>query len=102
MKGIIVPLIRRFVPAKPLLGDWEFLHPEPSGSVQGWRELEEYYRVLVLADPGAGKTFEAKDRATKLREKGVKAFFIRIEAITRMPMVVESLPDIANREGCSS
>ncbi len=81
MKDIIVPLIRRFVPAKPLLGDWEFLHPEPSGSVQGWRELEEHYRVLVLADPGAGKTFEAKDRATKLREKGAKAFFIRIEAI---------------------
>lgn len=81
MKDVIVPLIRRFVPAKPLLGDWEFLHPEPSGSVQGWRELEEHYRVLVLADPGAGKTFEAKDRATKLREKGAKAFFIRIEAI---------------------
>lgn len=81
MKDIAVPLIRRFVPAKPLLGDWEFLHPEPSGSVQGWRELEEHYRVLVLADPGAGKTFEAKDRATKLREKGAKAFFIRIEAI---------------------
>ena len=81
MKDIIVPLIRCFVPAKPLLGDWEFLHPEPSGSVQGWRELEEHYRVLVLADPGAGKTFEAKDRATKLREKGAKAFFIRIEAI---------------------
>ncbi len=81
MKDVIVPLIRRFVPAKPLLGDWEFLHPEPSGAVQGWRELEEHYRVLVLADPGAGKTFEAKDRATKLREKGAKAFFIRIEAI---------------------
>jgi hypothetical protein len=81
MKDIIVPLIRRFVPAKPLLGDWEFLHPEPSGSVQGWRELEAHYRVLVLADPGAGKTFEAKDRAAKLREKGAKAFFIRIEAI---------------------
>lgn len=81
MKDIVVPLIRRFVPTKPLLGDWEFLHPEPSGSVQGWRELEEHYRVLVLADPGAGKTFEAKDRATKLREKGAKAFFIRIEAI---------------------
>lgn len=81
MKEIIVPLIRRFVPAKPMLGDWEFLHPEPSGSVQGWRALEEHYRVLVLADPGAGKTFEAKGRATKLREKGAKAFFIRIEDI---------------------
>lgn len=81
MKDIVVPLIRRFVPAQPLLGDWEFLHPEPSGKTQVWRDLEEHYRVLVLADPGAGKTFEAKDRATRLREKATKAFFIRIEAI---------------------
>lgn len=81
MKDIVVPLIRRFVPAKPQLGQWEFIHPEPGGAVQGWRALEESYRVLVLADAGAGKTFEAKDRATKLRAEGANAFFIRIEAI---------------------
>lgn len=81
MKDIIVPLIRRFVPAKPQFGEWEFLHPEPGGAVQGWRALEEHYRVLVLADAGAGKTFEAKDRAVKLRADGANAFFIRIEAI---------------------
>lgn len=63
MKDIIVPLIRRFVPAKPLLGDWEFLRPEAGGAVQGWRELEEHYRVLVLADPGAGKTFTGRVEA---------------------------------------
>ena len=55
MKDIVVPLIRRFVPAKPHFGEWEFLHPEPGGAVQGWRALEEHYRVLVLADAGAGK-----------------------------------------------
>jgi hypothetical protein len=81
MKDIIVPLIRRFVPAKLHFGEWEFLHPEPGGTVQGWRALEEQYRVLVLADAGAGKTFEAKDRAAKLRADGANAFFIRIEAI---------------------
>jgi hypothetical protein len=37
--------------------------------------------VLILADPGAGKTFEALTRAHKLHERGEKAFFIRIEAI---------------------
>jgi hypothetical protein len=82
MKDVIVPLIRRFIPTRPMLGEWEFLHPEPSGSDQGWRDLEEHYRVLVLADPGAGKTFEAIEHTTKLRAKGVKAFFIRIEAIS--------------------
>ena len=81
MTDIIVPLIRRFVPAKPHFGEWEFLHPEPGGTVQGWPTLEEHYRVLVLADAGAGKTFEAKDRASKLRAGGTNAFFIRIEAI---------------------
>ncbi|MES2493699.1 MAG: hypothetical protein V4579_10520 [Pseudomonadota bacterium] len=81
MTDIIVPLIRRFVPTKPQLGQGEFIHPEPCGAVQGWRALEESYRVLVLADAGAGKTFEAKDRATKLRAEGANAFFIRIEAI---------------------
>lgn len=81
MKDIVVPLIRRFVPAKPQFGEWEFLHPGPGGTVQGWRELEDHYRVLVLADAGAGKTFEAKDRASTLRAAGANAFFIRIEAI---------------------
>lgn len=80
MTDLVVPLIRRFVPAKAL-GQWEFLHPEPGGTVQGWRALEEQYRVLVLADAGAGKTFEAKERAAKLRAEGANAFFIRIEAI---------------------
>lgn len=81
MKDIVVPLIRRFVPAKPHFGEWEFLHPEPGGTVQGWPTLEEHNRVLVLADAGAGKTFEAKDRASRLRAGGANAFFIRIEAI---------------------
>jgi hypothetical protein len=37
--------------------------------------------VLILADPGAGKTFEALSRARKIRERGKKSFFIRIETI---------------------
>ena len=49
--------------------------------MKGASALEDQYRVLVLADAGAGKTFEAKDRAAKLRADGANAFFIRIEAI---------------------
>lgn len=81
MKEVVVQFIRRFVPTKPHLGDWEFLSPLPSGKAQGWHELENLHRVLILADPGAGKTFEALERARKIRERGTKAFFIRIEAI---------------------
>jgi hypothetical protein len=46
----------------------------------GTRLLDER-RVLILADPGAGKTFEALTRARKIHEGGKKAFFVRIEAI---------------------
>lgn len=81
MKDIVVQLIRRFIPAKPQFGDWEFLHSAPGGRAVGWRELEEHHRVLILADPGAGKTFEALAQAKRLSNDGHKTFFIRIEAI---------------------
>ncbi len=81
MKDIVVQLIRRFIPTAAHLGEWEFLSPVASGKPVGWHEMEDSRRVLILADPGAGKTFEALDRARKIRDRGAKAFFIRIEAI---------------------
>ena len=81
MKDIVVQLIRRFIPTAAHLGEWEFLSSAASGKPVGWHELEDSGRVLILADPGAGKTFEALDRAQKIRDRGAKAFFIRIEAI---------------------
>jgi hypothetical protein len=81
MKDIVVELIRRFVPASSFAGDWEFLNPKPGGKPLGWHDLQDARRVLILADPGAGKTFEALTRARKIGARGDKAFFIRIEAI---------------------
>ena len=78
---LAVQLIRRFVPASPHLGKWEFLSSVPGGKPQGWHEIEGLHRALILADPGAGKTFEARARARRIVERGDKAFFIRIEAI---------------------
>jgi hypothetical protein len=51
------------VPATPHLGEWEFLSSVPGGKPQGWHEIEGLHRVLILAEPGAGKTFEALARA---------------------------------------
>lgn len=79
MKEQAVTLIRRFVPASPEKGAWDFL--SSPGQTKRWPDLEILYRVLILADPGAGKTFEAMDRATKIRLRSKKAFFIRIEKI---------------------
>ena len=81
MKDIVVQLIRRLVPTAAQLGEWEFLSSAASGRPVRWHELEDYRRVLILADPGAGKTFEALDRAQRIRDRGARAFFIRIEAI---------------------
>ncbi len=46
-----------------------------------WVDLEAEYRVIVLADAGAGKTHEALARAQTGVEEGRPSFFIRIEDI---------------------
>ncbi len=46
-----------------------------------WTDLESEYRVIVLADAGAGKTHETLNRAQRGDEAGRLNFFIRIEDI---------------------
>jgi hypothetical protein len=75
-----VELIRRFTPMSSRFREWDLL-TAGTGRPRRWHEIEGEHRVLVIADPGAGKTFEAKARARKIREKGRHAFFIRIEKI---------------------
>ena len=82
MREITVELIRRFAPFASRTGHWDVLYFVP-GKPRGWHEIEDEYRVLILADPGAGKTFEALTRARKIQERGKKAFFMRIEAAIR-------------------
>ncbi|WP_131113085.1 hypothetical protein [Lichenihabitans psoromatis] len=75
-----VELIRRFKPLSSRSWEWDFLAPG-TGQSQWWEEIKDEHRVLIIADPGAGKTFEAKTHAGKMRTRGKKAFFIRIEKI---------------------
>lgn len=44
-----------------------------------WADLEAEYRVVILADAGAGKTFEMRTQAEYAIDQGRAAFFIRIE-----------------------
>jgi hypothetical protein len=76
----VVELIRRFKPTSSRSWERDSLMAG-SGRPLRWHEIEEEHRVLIIADPGAGKTFEAKTRARKMRERGKHAFFIRIERI---------------------
>lgn len=49
-----------------------------AGSIK-WSQLEEEYRVVILAAAGAGKTVEMRSRAEIIKQSGRFAFFIRIE-----------------------
>lgn len=76
----IVELIRRFSPMSSRSKDWDAFMSRP-GRPKRWYEIEDEFRVLIIADPGAGKTFEAQTRARRIRASGRHAFFIRIERI---------------------
>lgn len=79
-----VPLKRRFslVPKSEADSDKEVLRSLISGGKETrWAELEKEFRCVILAEAGAGKTFEMEARARYLSERGRKAFFIRIEDI---------------------
>src|SRR3954453_7973578 len=55
-------IIRRFAPLSSRTGHWDFLYLV-RGKPQRWHEIAGERRVLILAEPGAGKTFEARTRA---------------------------------------
>ena len=48
---------------------------------KSWPEIDQEYRSAILAEAGAGKTFEMLARARYIEEQGHPAFFIRIEDI---------------------
>lgn len=82
-----VPLIRQFlpIPAAYQADDvamedvWVGLF---GSNRRNWRDLSAEYRVVVLADAGAGKTYEFRLEAQRLRATHRAAFFIRIEDIS--------------------
>lgn len=85
--GPIVPLVRRFSktfsPSSDEEGDPEAIHPDFffNRSSVGWEVIEEKRRCVIIADAGAGKTYEMLTRARYAEERGRYAFFIRIENI---------------------
>lgn len=48
---------------------------------EGWDEIEKKFRCVILAEAGAGKTEEMRQRALVLSGQGKASFFIRIEDI---------------------
>ena len=81
-----VPLIRRFTSISSHYQK-DDLELEDLWSVLGrgerveWGTLRDLYRCVILADAGAGKTFELHAEASRLAARDRAAFFIRIEDI---------------------
>lgn len=80
----IVPLTRRFTPVDRDLDTreenfikdlWGLTSPTT------WLNLRKEYRTVIIADAGAGKTFEMKNQTRLMNIEGLPAFFIRIEDI---------------------
>ena len=53
------------------------------GSDIGWSELLEDDRSIMLAEAGAGKTWEMREQAKRLVEDGRFAFFVALESLDR-------------------
>ena len=54
-----------------------------SGASRTWETLSGEMRVVVLAEAGAGKTWEIRNLAGRLRGDGKIAFFIRLELLAQ-------------------
>lgn len=82
MKLDIISLDRSFTAVhQDSLGDEDEVSTSmgaSSGSIK-WSQLEDEYRVVILASAGAGKTVEMRSRAEIIKQSGKLAFFIRIE-----------------------
>ncbi|WP_337916027.1 hypothetical protein [Vibrio cholerae] len=81
-----IPLNRQFSPVPKSHEDAEKDEISFSwgyGKPNSWDDLDCEFRCVILAEAGAGKTEEFRQRARILQDQGKPAFFIRIEDIDR-------------------
>lgn len=79
-----VPLVRRFSSVPASQGDsdeQQFQSLFGLSTFSTWEDIDKGHRSVILAEAGAGKTFEMRERAKHVEQQGSPAFFIRIEEI---------------------
>ena len=79
-----VPLVRRFspVPASQVDSDeQQFQSLFGLSTFSTWEDIDKGHRSVILAEAGAGKTFEMQARAKHVEQQGSPSFYIRIEEI---------------------
>lgn len=60
-----------------------------------WRDLEQRFRTVILAEGGAGKTREMRERCNTLRGEGKNAWFIELEMLANDS--IEDLLELNNQ-----
>jgi hypothetical protein len=60
--------------------DYEYFYAYLAKKIQ-WQDLLEQYRVVIIAEAGAGKTREIQEQVKRLQAQGKSSFFLRIENI---------------------
>ena len=79
-----VPLERHFSPVPQSEYDSDeqpFLEALRYSDNKSWSEIDKRFRTVILAEAGAGKTYEMFARAKFIENEGRSAFFIRIEDV---------------------
>jgi hypothetical protein len=69
-------------------GSYNDLHPEfrTVGSVLSWEDLLRSKRVVVLGEPGSGKTYEFEAKASNLVKQNSFAWFVRLDEALHKPL----------------
>ncbi len=94
-----IELDRRFRKLNPQENSEEAALESYTASLMGlknglvWEGLLERPLVVVLGEPGSGKTWEFRERARILRDRGEKSFFIPLDRL-----ITESLNQILSEE----
>lgn len=84
MNDEFIDLNRHFasIPAELKLRDGDDAEPViGAAATVHWSDLLGSHRVVILAEPGAGKTWEIRHAAERLRAAGKAAFFLRLEHV---------------------
>src|SRR5882762_9163017 len=62
-----------------------YLRGSFADSALGWDELLKERLVVVLGEPGSGKSWEFRQRCASLKEPGTAAFLIELERLVLGP-----------------
>jgi len=84
--GEFIQLHRTFRELKPSQEDFErdsFSSLSAPNTSMGWDDLLNEFRVVILAEAGAGKTEEIRHIAQQLHREGKSAFFLRLEHVSK-------------------